>query len=135
MNAVQRRYPQIYKSSDRLVIEPKNINVVARDFTIAQKRRCHEHTFSFMKRVYRYCLRLSDLIPSTSRSSTSAASALPSQLMPLLNDWLQSAQGTLAKILPEIKKPNVLEEAEYEEDADGGFEKEKMIQCMSHQFC
>ncbi|EGG12523.1 uncharacterized protein MELLADRAFT_88891 [Melampsora larici-populina 98AG31] len=106
MNAVQRIYPQIYKSTDRLVIDPKNINVVARDFTIAQKH----------------------LIPSTSRSSSSAASPLPPQLLPLLATWLERAKETLSKILPDIKKPNVLEEAEYEEDAGGGFEREKMIQ-------
>ncbi|KAH9825030.1 hypothetical protein DFH28DRAFT_1016425 [Melampsora americana] len=108
MNAVQRIYPQIYKSTDRLVIDPKNINVVARDFTIAQKH----------------------LIPSTSRSSSSAASPLPPQLLPLLASWLDRAKETLSKILPDVKKPNVLEEAEFEEDAGGGFEREKMIQAF-----
>ena len=38
LNAVQRRYPQIYKSSDRLLIQPESIDVKARDFVIATKR-------------------------------------------------------------------------------------------------
>lgn len=33
----------------------------------------------------------------------------------------------MSKVLPEVKKPNVLEEAEWEDDG-GGFEKEKMMQ-------
>ena len=35
LNAVQRRYPQIYTSTDKLVVDPKSINVIARDFMIA----------------------------------------------------------------------------------------------------
>ena len=36
----------------------------------------------------------------------------------------------LAKVLPPVKRVNVLEEAEFVE-VDGGFEKEKMLQCES----
>jgi len=34
---VQRTYPQIYKTNDRLVIKPESIEVTARDFIVSQK--------------------------------------------------------------------------------------------------
>ena len=37
LNAVQRRYPQIYKSTDRLLLKPESINVELRDFMISIK--------------------------------------------------------------------------------------------------
>ncbi|THH05437.1 hypothetical protein EW145_g4792 [Phellinidium pouzarii] len=37
LNAVQRRYPQIYKSNDRLLLKPETIGVQARDFMISVK--------------------------------------------------------------------------------------------------
>ena len=37
LNAVQRRYPQIYKSTDRLLLKPETINVELRDFMISIK--------------------------------------------------------------------------------------------------
>ena len=35
LNAVQRRYPQIYKSNDRLLLKPEAIEVELRDFMIS----------------------------------------------------------------------------------------------------
>lgn len=37
LNAVQRTYPQIYKTNDRLLIKPETIDVTARDFVVSQK--------------------------------------------------------------------------------------------------
>lgn len=37
LNAVQRRYPQIYKSNDRLLLKPETIEVGLRDFMISIK--------------------------------------------------------------------------------------------------
>jgi hypothetical protein len=68
-----------------------------------------------------------DLIPSSHRSTSTAAAALPPQLVPLLAEGFENAKAALAKVLPEVKKPNVLEEAEFVDDG-GGFEKEKMLQ-------
>ncbi|GAA5958407.1 hypothetical protein JCM3765_007866 [Sporobolomyces pararoseus] len=107
LNAVQRTYPQIYKTNDRLLIKPETIEVTARDFVISQK----------------------NLIPSSHRSTSSAAAALPPQLVPLLAESFEDAKTALAKVLPEVKKPNVLEEAEFVDDG-GGFEKEKMLQAF-----
>lgn len=68
-----------------------------------------------------------DLIPSTARSTSSHAAPLPPQVVPLLADSLEHAKTALAKVLPEVKKVNVLEEAEFV-DEGAGFEKEKMLQ-------
>ncbi len=39
LNAVQRTYPQIYKTNDKLLIKPETIGATARDFTLAQKSK------------------------------------------------------------------------------------------------
>ncbi|GAA5972277.1 hypothetical protein JCM11641_002388 [Rhodosporidiobolus odoratus] len=107
LNAVQRTYPQIYKTNDRLLIKPEQIGVTARDFVLSQK----------------------NLIPSTARSTSSSAAPLPPQLVPLLADALENAKEALTKVLPDVKKISVLEEAEFVEEG-GGFEKEKMMQAF-----
>ncbi|KAM0793371.1 hypothetical protein ACM66B_000826 [Microbotryomycetes sp. NB124-2] len=107
LNAVQRTFPQIYKTNDRLLIKPEKIEVTARDFIVSQK----------------------NLIPSTARATSSLAAPLPVQLEPLLSQSLETAKAVLAKVLPEAKKVNVLEDAEWEDDG-GGFEKEKMMQAF-----
>ena len=37
LNAIQRRYPQVYKSNDRLLLKPETIGVGLRDFMISIK--------------------------------------------------------------------------------------------------
>jgi len=37
LNAIQRRYPQIYQSNDRLLLNPETIGVTFRDFMISIK--------------------------------------------------------------------------------------------------
>lgn len=39
LNAIQRRYPQIYKTVDRLQLETKNIHVKAKDFMLSIKSK------------------------------------------------------------------------------------------------
>lgn len=39
LNAVQRTYPQIYKTNERLLIKPETIDVTARDFVVSQKSK------------------------------------------------------------------------------------------------
>ncbi|ELU39804.1 TAT-binding protein [Rhizoctonia solani AG-1 IA] len=107
LNAVQRRYPQIYKSSERLLVDPKTIEVQPRDFMVSVKK----------------------LIPSSARSTSSHASPLPQHLRPLLQPALDTVVATLEKSLPNSKKRNTLEEAEWEyDDADGGWEREMISQ-------
>ncbi|KAG9100345.1 hypothetical protein FRC06_004238 [Ceratobasidium sp. 370] len=110
LNAVQRRYPQIYKASERLVVDPKTIEVQPRDFMISVK----------------------NVIPSSARSASSHAYPLPSQLVPLLKPALDVVVRALEKSLPSFKKRNLLEEAEweYEGEEDGGWEREMISQAM-----
>ncbi|KAJ5658117.1 uncharacterized protein N7484_001766 [Penicillium longicatenatum] len=107
LNAVQRRYPQIYKSDQKLIIEPKNIDVLPKDFMIAAKK----------------------MVPSSERSTSSGASALPHNVEPLLRQSLADIQKALSEILPQRKRLTALEEAQYEEPADNnGFRREQIMQ-------
>ncbi|KAG8730893.1 hypothetical protein FRC11_005564 [Ceratobasidium sp. 423] len=109
LNAVQRRYPQIYKSSERLLVDPKTIEVQPRDFMVSVK----------------------NLIPSSARSTSSHAAPLPQHLQPLLQPALDFVTSALEKSLPNSKKRNTLEEAEWEyDDADGGWEREMISQAL-----
>ncbi|KAJ5936398.1 Tat-binding [Penicillium verhagenii] len=107
LNAVQRQYPQIYKSDKKLVIDPKNIDVLPKDFMIAAKK----------------------MVPSSERSTSSGASALPPNVEPLLRQSLADIQKALSEVLPQRKRLTALEEAQYEEPADNnGFRREQMMQ-------
>jgi ATPase family AAA domain-containing protein 2 len=70
------------------------------------------------------------LIPSTARATSSASAPLPEKIKPLLGGPFEKVKDVLKKVLPEVKKVNVLEEAEYEEEEStvGGFEREKLRQ-------
>lgn len=62
---------------------------------------------------------------------SSAASPLPQQLVPLLQDPVEKLKQVIAKILPENKKRTALEEAEWEDEGgEGALERELMLQCM-----
>ena len=70
------------------------------------------------------------MIPSSERSTASGASPLPKHVEPLLSAQLELIKESLGGILPERKRMTILEEALYEDDvdADGGFERERMMQ-------
>jgi hypothetical protein len=72
------------------------------------------------------------LIPSTARSASSLAQPLPPHLVPLLKANFDKAISSLSKILPEVRKVNVLEEAEFEPMANGGFEQERVMQTFEN---
>ncbi|KAH7881853.1 AAA-domain-containing protein [Phlebopus sp. FC_14] len=109
LNAIQRRYPQVYQSNDRLLLKPETIGVTFRDFMISVKK----------------------LVPSSSRSSSSAASPLPSQLAPLLADTVEQVKEAINKVLPVSKKRSALEEAQWEDDSEeGALEREMLMQSM-----
>ncbi|CAI7571901.1 unnamed protein product [Penicillium bialowiezense] len=107
INAVQRRYPQIYKSDQKLIIDPKTIDVAPKDFMLAIKK----------------------LVPSSERSTSSGATALPPNIEPLLRSPLSEIKDLLSKILPQRKKLTALEEAQFEEPNDNeGFNRELLLQ-------
>ncbi|KAF8471869.1 hypothetical protein BDZ91DRAFT_479327 [Kalaharituber pfeilii] len=107
LNAVQRVYPQLYTSWDKYIIDPTKIKIVAADFLKAIKK----------------------IVPSSERSTSSGAAPLPKHIEPLLQRPLDGIKKALKKLLPELKRMTVLEEAMYEDDPDpaSGFEREKML--------
>lgn len=107
LNAVQRRYPQIYKSNEKLLIDPKTIEVKPKDFMISVKK----------------------MVPSSERSASSGASSLPPTIEPLLRTPLEAIKNLVADILPQKKRLSALEEAQYQDSIDEhGFAREKMQQ-------
>lgn len=107
LNAIQRRYPQIYQSKEKLLLNLDDIEVTARDFMISLKK----------------------MIPSSERATSSAGSLLPEHIKPLLEPSVNKINALLDKVIPKQKKLSVLEEAMYEDDVDPetGFMKEMML--------
>ncbi|MCJ1478476.1 hypothetical protein MMC13_007156 [Lambiella insularis] len=107
LNAVQRRYPQIYKSNEKLEIRPETINIAPKDFMISIKK----------------------IIPSSERAASSGAAPLPKSIEPLLREPLADIKNLLSEVLPQKKNLTALEEAEYEDaEGDAGMGRERMQQ-------
>ncbi|KAL9125015.1 MAG: hypothetical protein Q9217_005719 [Psora testacea] len=107
LNAVQRRYPQIYKSNEKLLIKPETINVTAKDFMISVKK----------------------MVPSSERSASSGAAPLPTHIEPLLRQPLKEIEEQVAEALPQKKSLTALQEAEFEDaEDDRGMRTERMQQ-------
>ncbi len=104
-------------------MDPKSINVIARDFMIATE----SSTLSSVSLTI-------EIVPSSERSSSSGAAPLPKAVKPLLESKLEEIKTVLAAVIPEKKKRNVLEDAMYEDDGMGGFENEVMMQGISQNF-
>lgn len=113
LNAIQRRYPQIYQTTERLQLEPASIRVDAKDFMMSVNK----------------------VIPSSARSSSSSAAPLADHLKPLLGDTVAAAIQALEKAMPPANKRNPLEEALWEDEGadteDGGFDKEMTLQSFA----
>ncbi|KAJ0162895.1 Tat-binding -like protein 7 [Colletotrichum tanaceti] len=108
LNAIQRTYPQVYSSKDKLIVNPDNISIHATDFMLSIKK----------------------MIPSSERSAGTGAAPLPKGVEPLLRDQFQSIKKALDEVLPRKKKLTALEEAMYEQfdDEDQGFGREALHQ-------
>lgn len=74
-----------------------------------------------------------ELVPSSARSSASAATPLPIQLVPLLDDTLENVKSVIHRVMPVEKKLSALEEAEFEDEGgeEGALEKEMLSQGKS----
>jgi len=108
LNAIQRTYPQIYSSNDKLIIDANKIKITAKDFMLSVKK----------------------MIPSSERSTSSGAAPLPKGIEPLLRDQLKKIEAILDGLIPIKKKTTALQEAMYEqyEDEDQGFGRETLQQ-------
>ncbi|XP_039297727.1 ATPase family AAA domain-containing protein 2 [Nilaparvata lugens] len=78
MAALRRRYPQIYKTNDTLLINPDNVKVEWGDFAEASKK----------------------LVPSTHRSTPAVAQRLPLFLEPLFKHTLSELNAHLRAAFP-----------------------------------
>lgn len=107
LNAIQRTFPQIYSSHDKLKIDTDKIKVTAKDFMLSIEK----------------------IIPSSERSTSSGAVPLPKTIEPLLRDQLREIEIILDGLIPIKKKITALQEAMYEQydDEDHGFGREKML--------
>ncbi|QRG40559.1 hypothetical protein FDK38_005038 [Candidozyma auris] len=118
LNSIQRKYPQIYRSSDKLKVDPTKVKVIAKDFMRAIER----------------------IVPSSARSTSTGSSPLPERLQPLLQGSLEQIVEKLTTLLPDSislggkKKLTNLEEAMYLDptvkDADGGFSKHELLRSL-----
>ncbi|XMA08176.1 hypothetical protein WAI453_000967 [Rhynchosporium graminicola] len=108
LNAIQRTYPQIYSSNDKLLVDADKIKITAKDFMLSVKK----------------------MIPSSERSTSSGAAALPKAVEPLLRHQLKTIETILDGLIPIKKKTTALQEAMFEqyEDGDQGFGRETLQQ-------
>ena len=107
LNAVQGTYPQIYKSSEKLVIDPSKIKIQAKDFMIS----------------------IDKVIPSSARSGSSGVAPLDAAVEPLLREIFGQISTRLDEMIPLRPKRTALEEAEFDDREDTrAFEKEMMQQ-------
>jgi SpoVK/Ycf46/Vps4 family AAA+-type ATPase len=108
LNSIQRTYPQIYSSNEKLKVDADKIKVTAKDFMLSVKK----------------------MIPSSERATSSGASPLPKVIEPLLRDQLKQIENLLDGLIPIKKKTTALQEAMFEqyEDEDHGFGRETLQQ-------
>jgi hypothetical protein len=105
LNAVQGTYPQIYASEKKLIIDPAQIKVLAKDFMLSVDK----------------------IVPSSERSATSGAVPLKKDIEPLLRKPLSEITAAIDKAIPRKRKATALEEAMYDDrDDEHGFERENM---------
>jgi ATPase family AAA domain-containing protein 2 len=108
LNAIQRTFPQIYSSNEKLIVDPDKIKITAKDFMLSIKK----------------------MIPSSERATSSGAAPLPKVVEPLLREQLKAIESILDGLIPIKKKVTALQEAMYEQydDADHGFGRETLQQ-------
>jgi ATPase family AAA domain-containing protein 2 len=97
LNAIQRTYPQIYSSNEKLIVNPDKIKITAKDFMLSIK----------------------SMIPSSERATSSGAAPLPKVVEPLLREQLTTIEKVIDGLIPIKKKVTALQEAMYEQYDDG----------------
>jgi SpoVK/Ycf46/Vps4 family AAA+-type ATPase len=94
LRALRRRYPQIYQSHDKLVINVDEVLVKTRDFVAAMK----------------------EVVPASHRSARTYARPVPPRLACLLNAPLSECIGVLTRVFPQGLTPSSVAHA-----GDGNF--------------
>ncbi|KAK7146908.1 hypothetical protein R3I94_009676 [Phoxinus phoxinus] len=80
--ALRRCYPQIYASSQKLLLDVESISVSGRDFLSAMRK----------------------IVPASQRAVASPAKALTSVIEPLLSSTLNNAMEMLQKLFPHVEQ-------------------------------
>ncbi|KAM4029276.1 ATPase family AAA domain-containing protein 2 isoform 1-T1 [Anomaloglossus baeobatrachus] len=80
--ALRRRYPQIYTTSDKLLLDISTIKITAKDFIIAMQK----------------------IVPASQRAVVSPGQALSSIIQPLLQSTLHSILVALRKVFPHAEE-------------------------------
>ncbi|CAI5759706.1 unnamed protein product [Candida verbasci] len=117
LNSIQRKYPQIYLTNDKLQVNPSKVKVIAKDF---------------MKAIEK-------IVPSSARSTSSGSAPLPEHLKPLLQKSFDEIVYKLNNLLPNSighKKLTALDEAKYLDptinDEDSGFTKQQLLKTLEN---
>lgn len=76
--SIQRKFPQIYRSEEKLQVDKSQLKVSTNDFMLA----------------------LQKVVPSSARSTGSVPEPLPEIIKPLLQEQFQEVQSLLSSILP-----------------------------------
>lgn len=92
LNSIQRSFPEIYETNNKLKIDINKIKPIANDFTRALKK----------------------IIPNSSRSTSNISQPLPNYIKPLLNEQFENILKRLNEILPIEKEITLLEESKFE---------------------
>lgn len=79
IRALRRRYPQIYNSNEKLLIDVDQVRVCAKDFVSA----------------------MCDVVPASHRSARTHARPIPARLTAVLDNSLKSCIVTLGRIFPQ----------------------------------
>ncbi|KAF2669513.1 AAA-domain-containing protein [Microthyrium microscopicum] len=110
INAIQRTYPQIYKSTKKLEIDTSTIKVVPKDFLLAMQK----------------------IKPSSTREAVAATEAVPAKVMSLLKDTVEAVSNKLDQTIPTKRKTlTALEEAEFEDQGhDAGFDRDDILRAF-----
>ena len=68
-----------------------------------------------------------EIIPSSARSASSAATPLPAHLVSLLDEPLARLKGAVDKVLPREKTKTALEDAQFEDDIGEDLDQHAMV--------
>lgn len=81
--SIQRKYPQIYRSNEKLQVDPSAVKVSTSDFMLALKK----------------------IVPSSARSTGNTSQPLPATVKPLLLEQFEEIKIRLQEILPREESP------------------------------
>lgn len=110
LKAIQRVYPQIYQSQQKLLVEGENIRVEKRDFLVCFK----------------------EMTPASARSTHSTPQPIPKLIEPLLSTQLAKVTSTIHSIAPYLSSSHFItgsqsidgddEEDEFDDEDETSFE-------------